>query len=70
MRPLPIFLVSVLSLSLAARQEDAASLSARARAALAPISGELEIAGLQKPVEVIRDTDDIAPEPVYVEAAE
>jgi penicillin amidase len=40
----------------AARQEDAASLTARAKAALAPIAGELEIAGLRQPVEVIRDT--------------
>ena len=42
--------------SVPGRQEDAASLGARSTAALAPMAGELEIAGLQKPVEVIRDT--------------
>jgi acyl-homoserine lactone acylase PvdQ len=44
------------ALPLAGRQEDAASLRTRAQAALAPIAGELALAGLQKPVEVIRDT--------------
>lgn len=37
-------------------QEEAASLRTRAQAALAPIAGERELAGLRKSVEVIRDT--------------
>ena len=39
-----------------ARQEDPASLRARAAAALAPIAGEIDVAGLRYPVEVLRDT--------------
>jgi penicillin amidase len=51
-----LIVLALVAASPSGRQEDAASLGGRARAALAPIAGELEIGGLQKPVEVIRDT--------------
>ncbi len=52
----PVFIVLTLAMaSFAGRQEGLTSLEARARAALAPIDGELELDGLRRPVEVIRD---------------
>lgn len=47
--------LAVAGASVAGRQEDPAGLEARARAALAPIQGELEVEGLSRAVEVIRD---------------
>jgi penicillin amidase len=52
--PLALLLVFTLVLALPAA-ETTASLRTKARAALAPIEGELTLAGLKQPVEVLRD---------------
>ena len=52
----PVLAVAVSVSTLTGRQETAADLDARARAALAQVAGEIVVDGLSAPVEVIRDT--------------